>query len=153
MLKGKLIQEILGESKELILDSGVLIAYFTDENIPIVPLLDEYIFNEASSVLLYGHNVMKTELYYIICRKKNYIEATRILEQVDKSINIISEKWLFEKAGQIKCRYSISIADCFSISLGILKGCPILFLGEEELPKDVVNDINKDFNAKVQIII
>jgi hypothetical protein len=40
-----------------------------------------------------------------------------------------------------------------SISLGIFKECPILFLGEEELSEDIVNNINKNFNEKVQIIM
>ncbi|MGQ4876021.1 MAG: hypothetical protein ACP6IY_18300 [Promethearchaeia archaeon] len=64
------IEKIINQTNNLILDSSVLIGYFMDEKLSIIPLLDKYIFNENSSITLYGHNLLKAEVYYIVCRKK-----------------------------------------------------------------------------------
>ncbi|MHA1337804.1 MAG: PIN domain-containing protein [Promethearchaeota archaeon] len=146
------IEKIINQTNNLILDSSVLIGYFMDEKLSIIPLLDKYIFNENSSITLYGHNLLKAEVYYIICRKKNSSEASKVLNNIEKIMCIISELWLFKKAAQIKCKYPIAISDCFSISLGIFQNCPIFFLEERELSEDIVNKINKEFNARIYIV-
>lgn len=64
------IEKIINQTNNLILDSSVLIGYFMDEKLSIIPLLDKYIFNENSSITLYRHNLLKAEVYYIVCRKK-----------------------------------------------------------------------------------
>ena len=143
------IENVLRETRSLILDTSVLIGYFIEEQLSIINLLDDYIFNENSSITLYGHNLLKTELYYIICRKKGSNEAKDILKKVENVTNIISESWLFEKAGQIKCKYPIAFSDCFSISLGIFQDCPIFFLKEKELSEGIVNKINEEFKSKI----
>jgi len=147
-----LIEKVLSETSNLILDTSVLIGYFMEEHLSIITLLDEYIFNENSSITLYGHNLLKTEVYYIVCRKKGSNEAKNILKQIENVTNIISESWLFEKAGQIKCKYPIAFSDCFSISLGHFQDCPIFFLKERELSEDVIYKINEEFNTKIYIV-
>lgn len=146
------IKSLFKEQKELVLDSSVLIAYFTNERTDIVSLLDTFVFNQDSSLILYNHHVSLTEIYYILCRKINSEEARKILDDFSGVFNIISEKWLLEKAGLIKCKFPISLADCYSIALGISQDCPILFMEEQELSKDIVEKINKKFNAKIHII-
>ena len=147
------IEKILHETSNLVLDTSVLIGYFMDEKLSIIPLLDEYVFNENSSLTLYGHNLLKSEIYYIVCRKKGNNEAKNVLNKIENVVtNIISESWLFEKAGQIKCEYPITLCDCLSISLGIFQDCPIFFLKERELSEDVVNKINKEFKAKIYLV-
>ena len=136
----------------LILDTSVLIGYFTEEPLSIISLLDTFVFNEASNITLYGHNLLKTEIYYITCRKKGITEAKNILNKVESVINIIGESWLFEKAGQIKCKYSIAISDCFSLSLAYFQDCPVFFLKERELSEEMIKKINKDFNIKIHIV-
>ncbi len=146
------IEKVLSETSNLILDTSVLIGYFMEEQLSIFTLLDEYIFNENSSITLYGHNLLKTEVYYIFCRKKGSIEAKDILKKIENVINIISESWLFEKAGQIKCKYPIAFSDCFSISLGIFQDCPIFFLKERELSEDIINKINEEYKSKIYAV-
>ncbi len=146
------IEKVLTETRNLILDTSVLIGYFIEEQLSIVTLLDKYIFNENSSITLYGHNLLKMELYYIICRNKGSNEAKDILIKIENVSNIISESWLFEKAGEIKCKYPIAFSDCFSISLGIFQDCPIFFLKETELSEQKINNINEEFNAKIYIV-
>ena len=41
-------EENLGKITSLVLDTSILIAYLTDEQISVISLLDEYIFNEES---------------------------------------------------------------------------------------------------------
>jgi len=146
------IEKVLSETSNLILDTSVLIGYFMEEQLSIITLLDEYIFNENSSITLYGHNLLKTEVYYTVCRKKGSNEAKDILKKIENVINIISESWLFEKAGQIKCKYPIAFSDCFSISLGHFQDCPIFFLKERELPEDMINKINEEFKSKIYTV-
>lgn len=143
---------MLKNAADLILDTSVLIAYFTSENNSIVSLLDNYIFNEASSISLYGHNILKSEIYYIICRFEGVNKAKEALEKVENVMNTISEVYLFEKAAQIKCNHAIALSDCYSIALGLLQNCPVLFLEEKELSEDVVNKINEEFVAKIYLI-
>lgn len=148
----KLIDQLFIESNEIVVDSSILIAYFMKEKPMIISLLDKHVFDEDSSIILYTHHLMKAEIYYIICRKKDNKKAADVLNKMDKIFNVVSEKWLCEVAGQIKCSFPISLADCFSISLGILQNCPVLFLEEEELSKKIINDINNKFDAQVKII-
>ena len=146
------IEKVLSETSNLILDTSVLIGYFIEKQLSIATLLDKYIFNKNSSITLYGHNLLKTELYYIICRKKGSNEAKDILIKIENVTNIISESWLFEKAGQIKCKYPIALSDCFSISLGIFQDCPIFFLKEKELSEEIINKINEEFKTKIYAV-
>lgn len=44
------LNQLFNESNEVVLDSGILIAYFMDENTSIISLLDKFIFNKASSI-------------------------------------------------------------------------------------------------------
>jgi len=67
-------------------------------------------------------------------------------------MNTISDTWLFKKAANIKCRYPIAISDCYSISLAILQESPVFFLPDVELSKEIVNKINRVYNAKVHIV-
>ncbi|MHA1293054.1 MAG: PIN domain-containing protein [Promethearchaeota archaeon] len=146
------IKKVLSETNNLILDTSVLIGYFMDEELSIITLLDEYVFNESSTITLYGHNLLKSEIYYISCRKKGTNEAKNILNKVENILNIISESWLLETAGKIKCKYPIAFSDCFSISLGIFQDCPIFFLKERELSEEIVYKINEEFNTKIYLV-
>ncbi|MFX1295862.1 MAG: PIN domain-containing protein [Promethearchaeota archaeon] len=145
-------EKILQETKNLVLDTSVFIGYFMDEKLSIIPLLDEYVFNENSSISLYGHNILKSEIHYIICRKRGISEAENVIKKVETVINAISESRLFEKAGQIKCKYPIALSDCFSLSLGLLFDCPVFFLKERELSDGIVDDLNKNLDCKLYIV-
>lgn len=146
------IEQILGETTNLILDTSVLIGYFMNEAREINKLLEDYIFTQESKITLYGHNLIKSELFYIICREKGINEAEMVLEKIENIINTISDTWIYKKAASIKCRYPIAISDCFSISLAILQECPVLFLPEYELSRDTAEKINKEYNVKIYIV-
>jgi hypothetical protein len=124
-----------------------------DENREINSLLEEYIFTQESKITLYGHNLIKSELYYIVCREKGINKAEAVLKELKGIMNTISDTWLFKKAGNIKCSYPIAISDCYSISLAILQECPVFFLPEYELSEETVSQIKKVYNAKIELVL
>ncbi len=145
-------KQILIDTPNLVLDTSVLLGYLIREARDINYLLEEYVFTQESKILLYGHNLIKSELFYITCREKGMTEAEMVLKKTESIMNTISDTWLFKKAAKIKCRYPIAISDCFSISLAILQECPVFFLPEAELSRSIVNQINEEYNAKIQIV-
>jgi len=146
------IEQILSETANLILDTSILLGYFMNEAREINKLLEQYVFTQESKIILYGHNLIKSELYYITCRERGTNEAEMVLEKIESIINTISDTWIFKKAASIKCRYPIAISDCFSISLAILQECPVFFLPEYELSLEIAEKINKDYDVKIHIV-
>jgi len=146
------IRQILTEISNLVLDTSVLLSYFSDETREINSLLEDYVFTKESKITLYGHNLIKSELYYIICRKKGIDDAEAVIEKMDGIMNTISDTWLFKKAANIKSHYPIAMSDCYSISLGVLQECPVLFLPEFELSREIINQINAEYNAKIELV-
>ena len=146
------IKQILSKTHNLILDTSVLLGYFMNETREINILLEEYVFTKESKINLYGHNLIKSKLFYIICREKGINEAEMVLEKIESIINTISDTWIFKKAASIKCRYLLAISDCFSISLAILQECPVFFLPEYELSTDIAEKINKEYKVKIHIV-
>ena len=64
------IKQILIDTPNLVLDTSVLLGYFMNEARDINSLLDEYIFTQESKIILYGHNLIKSELFYNLSRKR-----------------------------------------------------------------------------------
>jgi predicted nucleic acid-binding protein len=146
------LEVALKDSPRLVLDTSVYLAYFIDHTADIVPLLDTYVFSEDSPTNLFGHNILKAEIYYVTCRKLGLDKANDIITKMEGVLNLVEEIDLFKKAAQIKCQHSIALADCFTIATGIVEDCPALFLAEKELPKNVVYQINKAFSAKIWVV-
>ena len=145
-------KQILIDTPNLVLDTSVLLGYFMSEARNINSLLEAYVFTQESKIILYGHNLIKLEIFYITCREKGITEAEMVLKKTEGIMNTISDTWLFKKAANIKCRYPIAISDCYSISLAILQECPLFFLPEVELSREIVDEINREYNAKIQIV-
>ncbi len=143
------MKRVLNETQNIVLDTSILLCYFMDEVQDINSILEEYIFNLNSKITVYGHNLIKTELFYIACRQKGIREAENLIKKLGNIMNTISDAWLFKKAASIKCKYSIAITDCFSISLAILQDCPVFFLPEKELREDMMEKIRKEYNANI----
>ena len=143
------IKQILNETQNVVLDTSVLLCYLMDELQDINSILEEYIFNRDSKITVYGHNLIKTEIFYIACRQKGISEAENLIKKLEKIMNTISDIWLYKKAASIKCKYPIAIPDCFSISLAILQDCPVFFLPEKELSGELIDKIKMELNADI----
>ena len=146
------LKQILQETKDLVLDTGVLIEYFKNQDQELIELLDEYVFEPDSKISLYGHNLLKCEVYYIKCRKIGIEPAREYVKRLEQIMITISDKWIFEQAGRIKCKYPIALSDCFSMSLSILRECPVFFMPEKELTNDIVDRLNSELGAKIHLV-
>lgn len=146
------INKLLKSSKALVLDTGVLIEYFKTKEDKLKQLLRETIFTEESEIKLYVNYLLKSEIFYILCRAIGEETAKETLKEMELFLNIEETRNLHELAGQIKCKFSISLVDCYSIATGILQNCPIIFLTEAELTEDVIERINKEFSSDIHII-
>ena len=146
------IKHILIDTPNLVLDTSVLLGYFMNETRDINSLLEEYVFTQESKIILYGHNLIKSGLFYITCREKGMTEAKMVLKKTEGIMNSVSDTWLFKKAANIKCRYPIAISDCYSISLAILQECPLFFLPEVELSREIVEKINREQATKIHLV-
>ncbi len=74
------------------------------------------------------------------------------MEEIGKFITYIEDSNVFKLAGQIKCKFSIALADCYSIATGIFMECPVLFMKEGELNEAIIENINEDFNSNINIL-
>ena len=145
-------EKIFKEFNELVLDTSIYIEYFKEEENEIKKILRKFLFNENSSIQLLGHYILKSEIYYILCRFLEKERINSIIKEIDKFIIFIGGEFLFQLAGEIKCKYPIALSDCFSIAIGIIYKCPVIFLKERELTEDRISSINQEFNVKIEII-
>ena len=145
----QLIKEILNETTSLILDTSILLCYFMDEIQEVNSILENYVFTSNSNITLYGHSLIKTELFYITCRLKGNEEAEHLVRKLESIMNTINDNWLYRKAASIKCKFPIAISDCYSIALAMLQDCPVFFLPEKELKAEMIKEISMEFNAKI----
>ncbi|MFO8018277.1 MAG: PIN domain-containing protein [Promethearchaeia archaeon] len=145
------IEEIEIPNK-IVLDTGIYIEYFKKSESDIKKFLRENLFTEQSNTKLYSTFIIKSEIYYILCRILGKKEANQLLKKIENFLLFEDNPNLYDLAGQIKCYHSISLADCYSIATGIIRNCPILFLEEQELSEEIVNQINKNFHSKVILL-
>jgi hypothetical protein len=143
---------IFKDYNDLILDTGIYIEYFGPKETELKKILRKELFFEESKITLYGHYLLKSEIFYIICRKIGEKKTFKILNEIDQFIKFVSGEFLYHFAGQIRCRFPIALSDCFSIALSHLHDCPVLFLEEKELSKNIAKEINKEFEVQIFII-
>ena len=144
--------EFFKDHNDIVLDTGIYINYFEPKKNELKRTLREQLFSEKSDTTLHGHYLLKSEIYYIICRKIGKDKAEKILDEIEEFINFINGEFLFQIASQIKCRFPIALSDCFSISLSHFINCPVLFLKEKELNEKIIEKINEEFNTKIYIV-
>lgn len=138
-----------GEITEIVLDTGVLITYFSNVKTPSTKWLDTYIFSDTSPVMLYLSEVQRAELFYILRRHTSEDEAVSLFEKriIPVFTFVIDEK-IGYMAGRIKWKYSIALTDCFCIATAIALQCPCIFLQETELPPKKVQALENEFDTQ-----
>ena len=144
--------EIFKDYNDIVIDTGIFIEYFKQGERELKKTLREHLFSETSEITINGHYFIKAEMYYIMCRKIGKVKAEKIIKDIEEYINFVSGEFLYEIAGEIKCKYPLAISDCFSISLGIFQDCPIFFLKEKELTEEIINKINEEFKTKIYAV-
>jgi hypothetical protein len=144
--------EIFKEQKDIVLDTGIYISYFEPKENELKKILREQLFSKKSDITLHGHYLLKSEIYYIMCRKIGKDKAEKTLDEIKEFINFINGEFLYQVAAQIKCKFPIALSDCFSISLSHFQNCPVIFLKEKELNEEIVKKINEEFNTQIYIV-
>ncbi|XDF43711.1 type II toxin-antitoxin system VapC family toxin [Saccharolobus solfataricus] len=127
--------------KKVVLDTGVILSFLEGE-------FREY-YNKVlnQEVTAYVSLVNLAEVYYVLCRKLGRMKAEKIIKDVIKSgyYEIVGVKpRILKYTSECKCKYSISLADCFAIGTAKFLSAKALFRREKELigVNDVVEFIN-----------
>ena len=140
------------QNSKFVLDSGMFIAYFQDENDEFSQILDEFIFSEDSTKLVYSNQLNLTEILYILCRNIGLKKARNLIAEMKSLISIIKIENIYDFAGEIKCQFPIALSNCFSIATGLMKNAPIMFLEESELTTSLQERLKDDFKANLKVI-
>jgi len=78
--------------------------------------------------------VALSEALYVICRKEDVSTALNFVTKISKVVNVVPSERIAPMAGQFKCKYPISLADCWVLATSKVFKVPALFaLKEKEL--------------------
>ena len=122
---------------KVVIDAGILFEILTGTK-------QARIFNE----MLFGspdiaeHRIRAigyTEIYYLLCRGLDNAEFSESVQKFQDLVQISSISDPKDRAGEIKCRYSISPADCFTIALAEKIKGKMLFKHEDEVNHVLIN--------------
>ncbi len=131
------------------LDGGVLIALAIDD--PAARRLKEGILGE--NVLAFCSEMALVEMEYVLCRKlgSKIAEEKRRYLLESNMINIIETSVLMNEAAKLKCERSLSLPDCFTLSLAKIFNCKALFVKmEKEIEEEVKR---KSFNIEIEFLM
>ena len=112
-----------------VLDACALIAYFVKENGSenVKDVLNQAIDDENTKVFMNKINLL--EVYYDVLKNYSVQEADKMLRIVkEMPIGIISElsDVVFKKAGYLKTKYKISLADSIALAENIARNGTII---------------------------
>jgi predicted nucleic acid-binding protein len=65
------------------------------------------------------------------------------VKEIEELVTIRDEEEILKLAGQMKCKYSLSILDCFSLATAVYLKCPVFFRKEYELTIKLIAEIEK----------
>jgi uncharacterized protein len=114
-----------------VVDTSILIEFM--EGSELGKRFEEQILNSPSLVNLKIPFVVEMELKYILGRRFGYNDAIEKVEKALQSFQVISEERLRNNAVKYKCKYSISIADCYSMALAEIEQIPLYMKKEREV--------------------
>lgn len=129
----------------IVVETGALIELL--ENTDLGEAFSANILENPRFLRFYISPLTDTELKYIFCRRSGFQEAIKLVSEIIKDFIICSEANLRDKAIQLKCTFPISLADCYSLAIGILLKIPICMKKEEE-----ITQISSDLSSLVKII-
>lgn len=129
----------LNGSKSFALDSSILIQYY-------------YLKDQKTKELI-KHGVTNlvalSECYYIICRKEDNQTALKYINELMEDVQIVSTEQIVKIAGQFKCKFSIALADCWTLATAFaLKTSAVFAFKESELKKnfqEIIKQVNLRF--------
>ncbi len=129
----------------IVVETGAIIEFLEDSELG--RAFSASILENSRFLRYYISPLTDTELKYIFCRRNGYLEAKKIVSNLLKNFIICSEDLLREEAIRLKCKFPISLADCYSIAVGIILEIPVCMKKEEE-----INRISSELISLVEII-
>lgn len=114
----------------MVFDSGILISLLQGE----LEWLYRRVRDETIDPLINVVNL--TEVYYVLRRKVGAESAGRIMDDILRSgyFKVVGvSREVSKEASLCKCRYPISLPDCFSIATAKVHNTKALFRREKEL--------------------
>jgi len=130
----------LSGSARFALDSSVLLFdYFAGGSETVTELLRESVLNEVTI----------SETLYVICRMDGKEKASDYVEKCAKTLRAIaSSEIIAPLAGYMKCKFPVSLADCWALATAKSFNLPCLFaLREAEILKNL-DAINQEVRVK-----
>jgi hypothetical protein len=117
----------------LAVDTGALLATLDGTSDALVKLAER-----GAQLVMTPVNM--AEAYYVLCRRLG--EAAAIVKDLVESdvVHVVSPPGVHTEAARCKCRNSIALADCYSISLARRLGIKAVFNRERELEEAMGRD-------------
>lgn len=117
----------------LAVDTGALLATLDGTSDALVKLAER-----GAQLVMTPVNM--AEAYYVLCRRLG--EAAAIVKDLVESdvVHVVSPPGVHAEAARCKCRNSIALADCYSISLARRLGIKAVFNRERELEEAMGRD-------------
>ncbi|WXG41562.1 MAG: PIN domain-containing protein [Candidatus Freyarchaeum deiterrae] len=114
----------------LAVDTSAWVEYFLETELG--EKLDNYL-SSPEPKKVYISLFTLSEIYYVLCRAGGEKLAEESLETLKAIKDLVIERSvdLAGKAGSLKCKRAISLADCTCISLAEKYGCQALFARKE----------------------
>ena len=123
------------------IDTGVLLELLSKTELGIK--FENSIIKAPNIKNFYISPIVEAEMIYIRCRKTNFEQAKQIIQDFLQPFIMIKESEIRYKAAKLKCNYSISLADCYIIAVGIKKSIPVFMKREEEIEK-IITSLKKE---------
>ncbi|MCI4464730.1 MAG: PIN domain-containing protein [Thermoproteus sp.] len=119
----------------LAVDTGALLATLDGTSDALVKLAER-----GAQLVMTPVNM--AEVYYVLCRRLGEAEAAAIVKDLVESdvVHVVSPPGVHTEAARCKCRNSIALADCYSISLARRLGIKAVFNRERELEEAMGRD-------------
>jgi uncharacterized protein with PIN domain len=121
----------------IVIDSGVLVEFLENSNLG--KLFFKHFLENPQFQRYYVSPITDAELKYIFCRRRGYQESKKIVSDFLKDFIICSESTLRDNAIRLKCDFSISLGDSYSLAVAIAFNIPICMKKE----KEILNNIEK----------
>lgn len=121
-------------SRELVLDSWILIAWLKDERPAADRMADLWQRAAEGEIRLAASVINVGEVFYLTAKKRGLEAAEGLLAHLrSRPLEMLpaSESLVWE-AARLKARYPIAYADAFAVATAIRLGCP-LATGDPEL--------------------
>ncbi|MEM2902695.1 MAG: PIN domain-containing protein [Candidatus Bathyarchaeia archaeon] len=92
--------------------------------------------------------VSLSEALYVVCRKEGVATALNFVMDALKTVRIVPSERVALMAGQFKCKYPISLADCWVLATSKVFNVPALFAFRERELLAYIEDVRRETEVK-----